>query len=59
MDSQNTNKKQNLYLSNDKAIIKSNESLNQYEIGETIAQGSFGKIKVGIHKITKEKVNFY
>ena len=29
------------------------------EIGETIAQGSFGKIKVGIHKITKEKVNFY
>ena len=58
MDSENRNKNQKLYLNNDKAIIKSNESLDQYEIGETIAQGSFGIVKLGIHKITKEKVNF-
>jgi hypothetical protein len=58
MDSENRNKNQKLYLKNDKTIIKSNESLNQYEIGETLAKSSFGKVKLGIHKITKEKVNF-
>ena len=30
--------------------------LEHYILGKTIGQGSFGKVKIGIHKLTKEKV---
>ena len=30
--------------------------LNQYDIEEILGKGNFGKVNLGIHKITKEKV---
>ena len=57
MDSEKIKKKHNLSLNNDKSRKKSNEKLKDYKIEETIAQGTFGKVKIGIHKKTNEKVN--
>ena len=34
-----------------------NELLNDYIIDKTLGKGNFGKVKLGIHKITKEKVS--
>ena len=31
--------------------------LEDYIIGETLGEGTFGKVKLARHKITKEKVN--
>ena len=31
--------------------------LGNYRLGKTIGEGTFGKVKIGIHKITGEKVN--
>ena len=32
-------------------------NLEDYIIGETLGEGTFGKVKLARHKITKEKVN--
>ena len=31
--------------------------LGDYKLGKTIGEGTFGKVKLGIHKLTGEKVN--
>ena len=31
--------------------------LGNYKLGKTIGEGTFGKVKLGVHKITGEKVN--
>ena len=31
--------------------------LGNYKLGKTIGQGTFGKVKLGTHKMTGEKVN--
>jgi hypothetical protein len=56
MDSEKIKKKQIFSLKTAKAIKKSNERLKEYKIEETIAEGTFGKVKIGIHKKTNEKV---
>ena len=33
------------------------EILKDFIIGKTLGKGTFGKVKLGIHKITGEKVN--
>ena len=33
------------------------EILNEYSIDRTLGKGNFGKVKLGIHRITKEKVS--
>lgn len=38
--------------------FQENDILRNYIIGETLGKGTFGKVKLGIHKITKEKVIF-
>ena len=35
---------------------KMNGLLNDYDIETTLGEGNFGKVKLGIHKMTKEKV---
>ena len=37
--------------------INVEQLLNEYFIDKTLGEGNFGKVKVGIHKITKEKVS--
>jgi serine/threonine protein kinase len=32
--------------------------LDNYILGKTIGEGTFGKVKLGIHKMTGEKVNY-
>ena len=56
MDSEKIKKKQIFSLKTVKAIKKSNERLKEYKIEETIAEGTFGIVKIGIHKKTNEKV---
>ena len=34
-----------------------NELLNEYDIDKILGKGNFGKVKLGIHKKTKEKVS--
>ena len=41
----------------DSQNIRKTKILKEYKIEETIAQGTFGKVKIGIHKKTNEKVN--
>jgi serine/threonine protein kinase len=36
--------------------MKEQEILGDFIIGETIGKGTFGKVKLGVHKITGEKV---
>ena len=36
---------------------KIEDLLKEYSIEDLLGQGNFGKVKLGIHKITKEKVN--
>ena len=45
------------YSSNEKDRISEQEILGDFIIGETLGKGTFGKVKLGIHKITGEKVN--
>ena len=33
------------------------ESLTDYTLDKTLGKGNFGKVKLGIHKLTKEKVS--
>ena len=40
-----------------KDILSEQEILGDFIIGETLGKGTFGKVKLGIHKITNEKVN--
>ncbi len=35
---------------------KEQEILGDFIIGETLGKGTFGKVKLGVHKITGEKV---
>ena len=58
MDPETRIKKQKLSLDNDKIIKKINDPLKDYKIEGTIAQSKFGKVKLGIHKKTNEKVCF-
>ena len=32
------------------------KSIGHYQIGKTIGEGTFGKVKLGVHNITGEKV---
>ena len=32
--------------------------LGNYRLGKTIGEGTFGKVKIGFHKMTGEKVNY-
>jgi serine/threonine protein kinase len=36
--------------------IKEQEILGDFIIGETLGKGTFGKVKLGVHRITGEKV---
>ena len=36
--------------------MKELEILGDFIIGETLGKGTFGKVKLGVHKITGEKV---
>ena len=36
--------------------VNENDILGDFIIGETLGKGTFGKVKLGIHKITGEKV---
>jgi serine/threonine protein kinase len=40
-----------------KFILASNNTIGSYKILETIGEGTFGKVKLGIHIPTEEKVN--
>ena len=40
-----------------KKVNKIDALLKEYIIEDSLGQGNFGKVKLGIHKITKEKVN--
>ncbi len=40
-----------------KEKMSEQDILGDYIIGETLGKGTFGKVKLGIHKITGEKVN--
>ena len=35
---------------------KKTKSIGQYNLGKTIGQGTFGKVKLGTHTLTEEKV---
>lgn len=44
-----------------KRMVKQSEegahsSIGNYVLGKTIGVGTFGKVKIGTHKLTKEKV---
>ena len=63
MISKNTFQKERNYSEDNKNKINNNnndekilEFLNDYNIEKTLGQGNFGKVKLGIHKMTKEKV---
>ena len=36
--------------------MKEQEILGDFIIGETLGKGTFGKVKLGVHRITGEKV---
>ena len=56
MNLENKFKKQKFSLDNNNMINKSKESLKDYKIEKIIAKNSFGKVNLGIHKKTNEKV---
>ena len=39
-----------------KEVVSEQDILGDFIIGETLGKGTFGKVKLGIHKITGEKV---
>jgi serine/threonine protein kinase len=39
-----------------KEVTKEQEILGDFIIGETLGKGTFGKVKLGVHRITGEKV---
>ena len=44
-------------MSNDRPPIPPKEvDIGDYTIGKTIGEGTFGKVKLGVHKMTAEKV---
>ncbi len=49
-------KSDSTYSSPYKDKINENDILGDFIIGETLGKGTFGKVKLGIHKITGEKV---
>jgi len=32
------------------------QTIGQYKLGKTIGEGTFGKVKIGVHTLTQEKV---
>jgi serine/threonine protein kinase len=46
----------NRSLSNKKENLSEKDILEDYIIGETLGKGTFGKVKLGKHKKTGEKV---
>ncbi len=56
-------KEKNITLSNtkksEKEVKEGKEEciLGNYILGKTIGEGTFGKVKIGTHKLTGEKVN--
>ena len=50
--SNNTKKKED----NNEEDEKEEYILGNYKLGKTIGEGTFGKVKLGIHKLTGEKV---
>ena len=38
------------------ATEKPPKSIGQYTIGKTIGRGTFGKVKMGVHTLTEERV---
>ena len=57
--SENQNKRNYSEDNKNKINIKNEkmkEILNDYDIVTTLGEGNFGKVKLGIHKMTKEKV---
>ena len=44
------------YQETNKERINEQEILGDFIIGETLGRGTFGKVKLAIHKITGEKV---
>lgn len=47
----------NIRLSND--MSKVSQNIGQFVLGKTVGEGTFGKVKMGTHTITKEKVSNY
>lgn len=35
------------------------EMIGQFMLGKTLGRGTFGKVKLGVHSITGEKVSYY
>ena len=54
--SKNLPKTDRNYSMANKERISEQEILGDFIIGETLGKGTFGKVKLGIHKITGEKV---
>ena len=48
--------KYNYYIIIFKLIMSKNRSLQNYEFVKTIGEGTFGKVKLAIHKLTEEQV---
>ena len=41
------------------AIQNDVRTIGQYELGKTIGEGTFGKVKLGTHTLTSEKVRVF
>lgn len=41
---------------NKDSVSKSSNTIGNYQLGKTIGEGTFGKVKLGIHTHTQEKV---
>ena len=54
----NTSSKKNKKKENNDEDEKEEYILGNYKLGKTIGEGTFGKVKLGIHKLTGEKVNY-
>ena len=58
-------KEKNMTTSNKKNREKEDKEdkeeciLGNYILGKTIGEGTFGKVKIGTHKLTGEKVNHF
>jgi 5'-AMP-activated protein kinase catalytic alpha subunit len=43
-------------ISNNNEGRRISQNIGQFVLGKTLGEGTFGKVKMGIHTITKEKV---
>ena len=43
-------------ISSNKELIQEESNISQYDIKEKIGEGMFGKVKLAVHQLTKEKV---